>query len=164
MNKIISIFAILLFSTGAYAAGCDNGSLKGKYGYDVSGVNLVPLPAAPGFDVRSTHVVGQAKFDGAGVVSLFGTGSTAGSPLISKTGTGTYLVDSATCAATGKIIWDLLPGEKTPLISDFYMVLVHTDNSDSHSVNKAYQANVVITDSNGHSASGSFTRMVGKFK
>jgi hypothetical protein len=59
MNKIISIFAILLFSTGAYAKGCDESSLDGKFSYEVSGVNEFhnPTPVSP-LVTQSTHVVG----------------------------------------------------------------------------------------------------------
>jgi len=79
MNKIILVFAILLFSTGTYAAKCDNRSIKGNFGFEVSGVNEIPLP--PYFKnnvTRSTHVIGKAQFDGKGNIRINGIGSAAG--------------------------------------------------------------------------------------
>ena len=165
MNKIISIFAILLFSTGAYAAGCDNGSLKGRYGYEVSGVNEIPLP--PDFKItglRSTHVVGQAFFDGKGHFDVTGYGSAAGSFAERHNLTqGTYTVNSADCTATGSLTWN------TGETSEFHIVLANT--SDEHSAKKAYHASVLVsTDGKTalpvaypSSASGTLTRLNGKF-
>jgi hypothetical protein len=165
MKKIILISAVTLFSTGAYAAGCNDSSLKGKFGYEVSGVNEFPLP--PTFITkvtRSTHVVGQAFFDGKGKFDIAGYGSAAGSTA-ERTGNGTYSVNKDDCIATGTMTWN------TGETSNFLIVLDHTDNSDEHSANKAYHASVLV-DTDGKtllgtypsSASGTLTKFVGKFK
>ncbi|MDD5410761.1 MAG: hypothetical protein PHF31_04995 [Methylobacter sp.] len=164
MKKIILISAVTLFSTGAYAAGCDESSLKGKYGLEVSGVNEFPLP--PTFTTkvtRSTHVVGQASFDGNGNFNVTGYGSAAGSTAV-RSGTGTYSVNKNDCIATGNMTWN------TGETSDFLMVLDHTDNSDNNAANKAYHASVLVnTDGKTvlgtypSSASGALTKFVGKF-
>ncbi len=166
MKKIILISAVTLFSTGAYAAGCDESSLKGKFGYEVSGVNEFPL--LPNFifkTTRSTHVVGQAIFDGKSVFTITGYGSAAGS-LQAMTGTGTYTVNPVNCIAEGVLAWD------TGETSEFRMVLDHTDSSNSHVANKVYHASVLVaTDGKTiipamifpSSASGTLTRFVGKF-
>ncbi|MFZ2313630.1 MAG: hypothetical protein WAV82_13545 [Methylobacter sp.] len=164
MKKIILISAVTLFSTGAYAAGCDESSLKGKYGYEVSGVNTFPVP--PTFTTKvtqSTHVVGQANFDGNGDFTIVGFGSAAGSTA-TRTGTGTYTVDPATCTATGTLVWNTVasaPEEK----SEFYIVLDHTDNRNARADTKAYHASVLVTTAAPYSASasGSLTRFNGKF-
>jgi hypothetical protein len=176
MKKIILISAVTLFSTGVYAdphaKGCDESSLKGKYGYEVSGVNEFPLPS--GVVTRSSHVVGQAFFDGKGKFDITGMGSAAGHTA-ERTGNGTYEVNPSTCIAKGTLVWDavgLAPAET----SDFYIVLDHMDNSDGHSnehsANKAYHASVLVS-SDGQtaipgvtypsSASGTLTKFVGKF-
>ena len=180
MNKIILIFAILLFSTGTYAASCDNKTLEGTFGYEVNGVNEFPIPTSspptspPTFKnvTRSTHVVGKAQFDADNdTVEIIGKGTAAG-VLEAKTAHGTYEVDPETCIATGTILWDLpadaLPG--TPQESStFYIVMDHTDSSNKYP-NRAYHANVVVTGKTEtalgkytSSASGTLTRFVGKF-
>ncbi|MDD5411389.1 MAG: hypothetical protein PHF31_08240 [Methylobacter sp.] len=166
MKKIILISAVTLFSTGAYATGCDESSLKGKYGYEVSGVNEFPLP--PTFTTkvtRSTHVVGQAKFDGKGNFDISGYGSAAGSTA-ARTGSGTYTVNPVDCTAEGTLTWN------TGETSNFVIVLDQTDNSKSDSANRAYHSSVLVA-SDGvitglpvkypSSASGSLTRFNGKF-
>ena len=167
MNKIISIFAILLFSTGTYAGACNESSLQGRYSYEVSGFNEIPLP--PDFKntgLRSTHVVGQAFFDGKGHFDVTGYGSAAGSFAERHNLTqGTYTVNSADCTATGSLTWN------TGETSDFHIVLSNADNSDEHSSKKAYNASVLVsTDGKTllgtypSSASGTLTRLNGKYK
>ena len=130
MNKIILIFATLLFSTGAFAAnlGCTNGSLKGTYSYEVSGVNEFPFPnlASKTLVIRSTHVVGLVTFDGLGQrgldghVKFTGVGSAAGVDR-AKIGVGTYVV-RADCSVVGKMVWQ--PGN---FFSTFFMTLGQLD-------------------------------------
>ena len=166
MNKIILIFAILLFSTGTYAKGCDKRSLQGKFGFEVSGVNEFPIP--PTFTTkvtRSTHQIGQAFFDGNGHFDITGYGTAGGSMAERHNNIpGTYTVNSTDCTATGTLTWN------TGETSEFRMVLDQTDNSDEHSSNRAYHASVVVaTDGKTvlgtypSSESGSLTRFVGKF-
>ena len=185
MKKIILISAVTLFSTGVYAddshhaKGCDESSLKGQYGYEVSGVNAFPVPTSPTTFTtvtQSTHVVGQARFNGKGDFSIAGYGSAAGYTT-ELTGHGEYIVDPSTCTAKGSLKWmpDAAAGvpEQT---SNFYIVLDRIDNSDGHSnehsANKAHHASVLV-DTDGKtadptvsfpsSASGSLTKFVGKF-
>ena len=175
MKKIILISAVTLFSTGAYAGECKDNSLKGQYGYEVSGVNAFPLSTGE-VVTRSTHVVGQARFNGKGDFSIAGYGSAAGYTT-ELTGHGEYIVDPSTCTAKGSLKWmpDAAAGvpEQT---SNFYIVLDRIDNSDGHSnehsANKAHHASVLV-DTDGKtadptvsfpsSASGSLTKFVGKF-
>ena len=155
MNKIILFFATLLFSTGAFAIECNNVSLKGRFSYEVSGVNLFPLPPPNGpLVTRSTHVVGKVEFDGKGNATFNGFGSAAGSTA-QKTGTGLYAVNPD-CTATGTMNWDGSGGET----SEYWIILDQMD--DRLKPNRAYHANVVVTDNNLHSASGSLTRFVSK--
>jgi hypothetical protein len=171
MKKIILISAVTLFSTGAYAAGCDESSLKGKYGYEVSGVNEFPLP--PTFTTkvtRSTHVVGQANFDGKGSFDIAGYGTAAGFTA-TRTGSGTYTVNPLDCTAEGTLVWEAV-APAVPETSHFIIVLDHTDSRNNRADNKAYHASVLV-DSDGKtanplvafpsSASGSLTRFNGKF-
>ncbi|MFA6161834.1 MAG: hypothetical protein WC685_00210 [Methylobacter sp.] len=166
MKKIILISAVTLFSTGAYAAGCDESSLKGRYGYEVIGVNTFPVPVL-GTVTRSTHVVGQANFNGKGDFTIVGFGSAAGHSAERK-GNGTYTVDPATCTATGMLTWDLptsAPASTPAETSEFYIVLDHTDNRNARADTKAYHASVLVTTAAPYSASasGSLTRFNGKF-
>ena len=165
MHKIILIVTTLLFSTGTFAAGCGNASLIGRYSYEVSGVNAFPLPVF-GTVTRSTHVVGQVEFDGLanddglGGVIFNGFGSAAGA-LVSKTGVGTYKVaGSVDCIAEGTMQWYNDDGiTLSGLTSTFVIILDQMDNSMTP--NKAYHANVVVTDNElGHSASGSLTKLL----
>ena len=138
MKKIILISAVTLFSTGAYAAGCDESSLKGKYGLEVSGVNEFPLP--PTFTTkvtRSTHVVGQASFDGKGNFDIAGYGSAAGSTAV-RTGNGTYSVNKANCIAEGTMLWNT--GETSNFLIVLDQIEKSDDHSDEHSANKAHHA------------------------
>ena len=160
MKKIILISAVTLFSTGAYSGECKDNSLKGQYGYEVSGVNLVPLPGTtPG--IRSTHVVGQARFNGKGDFSIAGVGSAAGY-VTGRTGSGLYTVDPETCTATGNVAWTI-DGVLTGETSDVYIVLDQADGG--HSDNRAYHASLLVTSKAPYSssASGTLTRFVGKF-
>jgi hypothetical protein len=162
MYKIILIFVTLLFSTGAFAGECGNVSLQGNFSYEVSGVNSFPLPPPSGpLVTQSTHVVGKVNFDGKkkGTVTFKGFGSAAGFTA-QRTGTGSYVV-RADCTATGKIAWSA-NGLPTGETSDFWIVLDQMD--DSQSFNVAYHANVLVTDNDLHSASGSMTRRIGKFQ
>jgi len=165
MNKIILIFATLLFSTGAFAIGCNNGSLKGSFSYEVSGVNTFPLPPSNSLVTQSTHVLGQVKFDGKkdvsgnGTVTFNGFGSAAGFTA-ERTGTGSYVVNPD-CTATGKMAWSA-NGLPTGETSEYWITLDQMDNLPKP--NKAYHANVMVTDNDLHSASGSMTKLVGKFK
>jgi hypothetical protein len=167
MNKIILIFATLLFSTGAFAAnlGCNNGSLKGTFSYEVSGVNEFPFPnqLSKTFVTRSTSVVGLVYFDGLGQhgldghVKFIGVGSAAGVQR-AKTATGTYVVRSD-CSVVGQLVWQ--PGAFTSI---FFMTLNQVDVERSPYL--AYQANVLATDSDPRvqaSGSGSITRLAGRF-
>jgi hypothetical protein len=167
MNKMILIFATLLFSTGAFATnlGCNNGSLKGIFSYEVSGVNQFPYPnlLSKTLVTRSTHVVGLVTFDGLGQrgldghVKFTGVGSAAGVER-AKTATGTYVV-RADCSVVGKMVWQ--PGAFT---STFFMTLNQLDAESSPY--KAYQANVLATDTDPRvaaSGSGLITRLAGKF-
>ena len=124
MNKIIFIFATLLFSTGAFArGGCDEGSLYGNFGYEVSGVNSIPVPGV-GLVTRSTHVVGTVWFAGDGNASFKGVGSAAG-VIREKTGVGTYWVNPD-CTAEGKMTWaatDTSPAQT----STFHIILDQMD-------------------------------------
>ena len=173
-QKIILISAVTLFSTGAYAAGCDESSLKGKYGYEVSGVNEIPLLANPmdptsflGNVTRSTHVIGQVKFDGKGELTIAGYGSAAGSTAV-RTGNGTYSVND-NCIAEGTMLWNT--GETSNFLIVLDQIEKSDDHSDEHSANKAHHANVIV-DTDGKtalgtfpsSASGTLTKFVGKFK
>lgn len=156
MNKIILVFAILLFSTGTYAAKCDNRSIKGNFGFEVSGVNEIPLPSNTK-GVRSTHVIGEAQLDGKGNVTINGKGSAAGVEEERYTTSGTYQVDPGTCIVTGNLTWN------TQETSKFTIVF----NSPSSS--GAYQANVLVSsvgplDKFPSSASGTLTRLTGLFK
>ncbi|MDD5410762.1 MAG: hypothetical protein PHF31_05000 [Methylobacter sp.] len=185
MKKIILISAATLFSTGVYAdphshhaIGCGDSSLKGKYGYEVSGVNTFPVPVL-GAVTRSSHVVGQANFNGNGEFTIAGYGSAAGYTA-DRIGHGTYAVDPATCTAKGTLVWDVPVGAPfgTPAEnSEFYIVLDQMDNSDGHSDqhsanNIAHHASVLVSSdgltadskvSFPSSASGSLTKFVGKF-
>jgi hypothetical protein len=155
MYKLILIFATLLFSTGAFAKGCNNVSLQGTFSYEVSGVNSFPLPPPNGpLVTQSTHVIGKVNFDGKGNVTFKGFGSAAGQTA-ERTGTGSYEVN-ADCNATGTMNWS------TGETSDYWIELDQMD--DSQQFNRAYHANVMVTDNNLHSASGSMTRRIGKFK
>ena len=180
MKKIILISAISLISTGAYAAGCDESSLKGKYGYEVSGVNEFPLPTSPSTFInvtRSTHVIGQAFFDGKGKFDIAGYGSAAGSTT-ERTGSGTYFVNKDDCTAEGTMIWN------TGDTSNFLIVLDHmedsnddhsdgkghhsSDDKEHHSAKKAHHASMIVDSKTASglypsSASGSLTRFNGKF-
>lgn len=157
MNKIILFFAALLISTVAFAEDndngkgkdCDNGSLTGRYAYEVSGVNSFPLPE--GLVTRSTHVVGQVSFNGEGQADFIGFGSAAGQ-VVEKTGTGTYVVNPD-CTVQGTMNWEG-PGQLT---STFNIMLDQMDSNPK--TNKAYHAYVLATDNTGSSASGSITRM-----
>ena len=172
MHKIILIFATLLFSTGAFAnsKGCDNGSLRGKFSYEVSGVNEFPLGVK--MVTRSTHVVGQVTFDGSadanglGEATFRGWGSAAGVTK-SKTGSGTYMVNPANCTAEGTMQWYQDDGiTPSGLTSEYVIILDQMDNS--RSPNRTYHANVLATDNvPGHpefagSASGTLTRLIMK--
>jgi len=167
MNKIILIFAILLFSTGAYARGCDERSLRGYFSYEVSGVNAFYNPLLgnpPPLVTQSTHVVGRAVFNGqARTVDIIGKGAAAGA-LEDRIGHGSYTVDSATCIATGYIDWEVTAPAQ-PEHSEFYIVMDNQDNSDEHSSNLAYHANVVVSSDAPYSssASGSLTRYIRQF-
>lgn len=164
MKKIILISAVTLFSAGTYAASCDNSTLKGKFGYEVSGVNEFPVP--PLFITkitRSTHVVGQANFDGEGEFTITGYGSAAGE-LADRNGNGTYEVNPADCTASGTLTWN------TGETSQFRIVL---NNMDKDNGNKPYNASMLVaTDGQvtgspvkfPSSASGTLTRYNGKFK
>ncbi|WP_340123313.1 hypothetical protein [Methylobacter svalbardensis] len=161
MNKIILSFAALLISTGAFAddkgeasakdKDCDNGSLTGPYTYEVSGVNLFPLPDV-GLVTRSTHVVGQVFFDGKGRADFTGFGSTAGQ-VVDKIGTGDYKVNPD-CTVTGTMNWEG-PVAQT---STFNIMLDQIDNNPT--TKKAYHGYVLAAAADvGSSASGSITRI-----
>jgi hypothetical protein len=152
MYKIILIFATLLFSTGAFAKPCDNSTLQGTFGYEVNGVNSFPLGGS--LVTQSTHVIGRVSFDGKGKTTFKGVGSAAGSTA-ERTGTGTYVV-KADCSATGTIDWS------TGETSEYWIIPDQMD--DGPQFNRAYHANVLVTDNNLHSSSGSMTRRIGKFK
>ena len=164
MKKIILISAVTLFSAGTYAAGCNNSTLNGKFGYEVSGVNEFAVPPLFITKVtRSTHVIGQAFFDGKGNFDITGYGSAAGE-LADRTGTGTYSVNKADCTAEGTMTWN------TGETSQFRIVL---NNMDKDNGNKPYSASVLVaTDGQvtglpvkfPSSASGTLTRYNGKFK
>jgi hypothetical protein len=154
MNKIILIFAILLFSTGTYAKAknCDEGSLKGRYGYEMSGVNEFPIP--PTFTTkvsRSTHQIGHAFFDGNGNFDITGYGTAAGS-MAERTGNGTYSVNSDDCTAEGMMTWN------TGETSEFRMVL---DRTNVRVVVATYGKTALGTYPS--SESGTLTKFVGRF-
>ena len=146
-----------------------NSSLDGKFSYEVSGVNEFhyPTPVSP-LVTQSTHVVGRAEFDAEnGTVDIIGKGSAAGA-VADRNGNGTFAVDKDNCTAEGTIHWALPVGAPvgTPAeTSHFYIVLDNSDNSDKHSANKAYHANVLVSSEAPYSssASGSLHRFVGKF-
>ena len=185
MKKIILISAVTLFSTGVYAddshqvKGCDEGSLKGKYGFEVSGVNSFPIPTPTGLTpvTRSTHMVGQAYFDGQKKFDIVGYGSTAGFTA-ERTGTGTYFVNKDNCTAEGTMTWN------TGDTSNFLIVLDNMEDSSDdhsdgkehhssddkghHSAKKAHHASMIVDSKTASglypsSASGSLTRFNGKF-
>jgi len=171
MKKIILISAVTLFSTGVYAdphaKGCDESSLKGKYGFEVSGVNSFPIPTPTGLTpvTRSTHMVGQAYFDGQKKFDIVGYGSTAGFTA-ERTGTGTYSVND-NCIAEGTMHWNT--GETSNFLIVLDQIEKSDDHSDEHSANKAHHANVIV-DTDGKtalgtypsSASGTLTKFVSK--
>jgi hypothetical protein len=161
MKKIILISAVTLFSAGTYAAACDDSSLTGRFAYEVSGVNAFPTPV--GVVTRSTHVVGQAKFESDGVFTITGYGSAAG-VIETRTGTGDYTIDTNDCTASGTLTWN------TGETSQFRIALSKIDKENG---NKPYTATVLAaTDGKitglsvpfPSSASGTLTRLVGKWK
>jgi hypothetical protein len=155
MKKIILISAILLFSTGAFAqVWCNNGSLKGTYSYEVSGVNQFPLPPTGTFVTRSTSVVGQVHFDGHGKATFSGIGSAAGI-IRTKIGNGQYLVKN-NCTATGNLVW-----QSGDIPSQFSIILDHVDNKPRPYI--AYHGVVLATDPGVASASGSITKVIDEF-
>jgi len=140
MNKIILIFATLLFSTGALARGCGDLSLKGIFSYEVSGVD------SSIFGNSSTHSVGQATFDGEGNVTLIGVRTSVGGDFEPEGGTGTYKVN-ADCTASG-------------LIGTFKVAIILDQMDNVPTPNKAYHGAFAITDTDQFSGSGSLTRLV----
>ena len=167
MHKLILIFTTLLFSTGVFAKGCDEGTLVGRYSLEAKGVNnIMMLPGTPVY--RSTHLIGVVMFDGSGNVTMMAHGSTAGN-IISKTGSGSYNINADDCSATGNITWNDSDGNPVPgLITDFIMTLDQMDN-EVHP-NKAYHGYLLATDHvPGHpeldgSSSGTFTKFLNNSK
>ncbi|MFA6163973.1 MAG: hypothetical protein WC685_11150, partial [Methylobacter sp.] len=117
---------------------------------------------------RSTHVIGQAFFDGKGKFDIAGYGSAAGFTT-ERTGSGTYFVNKDDCIAEGTMTWN------TGDTSNFHIVLDHMDESDDHSddkghhsAKKAHHASMIVDSKTASglypsSASGSLTRFNGKF-
>ncbi len=136
MNKIIVIFATLLFASGAYAAPapktCSVGSLKGDaYSYIVNGVNGLIVqgnPIAP----HGTSVIGLVVFDGKSFVNFTGTGSAMGEQRV-KTGSGRYEVTDQ-CIVRGYIDW--VPSDDPNNRTNFTIVLDQLDTSEG----KPYKA------------------------
>lgn len=104
-------------------------------------------------------MIGRVSFDGDGTATFKGVGSAAGSTA-ERTGTGSYVV-KADCTATGTIAWSA-NGLPTGETSDYSIMLDQMD--DGPKFNRAYHANILVTDNNLHSSSGSMTRRIGKFK
>jgi hypothetical protein len=166
MNKMILIFATLLFSNGAFATnvgvgGCNEGSLNGAFSYEVSGVNKFPYPNASSttFLTQSTHVIGQVYFDGHGNARFAGIGSAAGESE-TKPGVGYYTVNK-NCIVEGKMTFDKYH------TTIFTLVLDTMDNKQKTYV--AYHGVVLARDTTfgdpkpRASGAGSITKVFGKF-
>ena len=83
--------AVLLAAVAAPAQKCSNQSLKGSFGYTVTGsITQTVGPLAPG----AFGAVGRLVFDGAGHVSTVRSLSDAGHVLRDDAGSGTYALDS----------------------------------------------------------------------
>ena len=163
MNKIIVIFATLLFASGAFAAGeCNVGSLKGDvYSYVVNGVNGL-IVEGQGTEPQGTSVIGLVVFDGKGFVNFSGTGSAMGQQR-AKTGTGRYIV-SAQCIVTGFL--NFVPADDPSNHTDFTIVL---DQLDTSSGKKPFEAvhGVVLATAPATQSSGSgfiARRVFGQFQ
>ena len=140
MNKIILIFATLLFSTGAFATGCDDLSLLGRFSYEISGVDASFL------NNSSTHSVGKVTFDGAGNVTLIGVRTSVGGDFEPESGNGSYHVN-ADCTASG-------------LIGTFKVAIMLDQMDNVPTPNRAYHAAIAVNDTDQFSGSGSLTRLV----
>jgi hypothetical protein len=95
MKKIFNltaagIFALLSLPTAAHAQNCNNLSLKGSFGYTVTGTivkNVGPLIAGP------FVAVGRITFDGAGGVQTVRSLNDNGTVFQNDSGTGTYTMN-----------------------------------------------------------------------
>ena len=120
-NRLYLLLVIALFAaTTSHAQLCSNRSLKGSYGYTVTGTitqNTGPLFAGP------FVAVGRIVFDGRGHVSTVRSLNDAGFPLTNDAGTGTYSVEQD-CTGT----FNITVGPPTNLIQlNLSIVLDDTD-------------------------------------
>ena len=108
------IILALVVSAPAQAAdkGCSNATLKGTFGYTITGFGTAPLPMAGPFGS-----VGTQNFDGSGNTTATALASANGNP-VPLTITGTYVVN---LDCTGVLTITISPLSATP--SHVYFVI-----------------------------------------
>jgi hypothetical protein len=152
MKSLIFMLFSSFVSFNVVAGTCSNGSLLGQYNYEFTGVQ--PYNTSIGIYSFSKHNVGRINFNGAGSVAFSGIETSSGRA-ISVNGSGSYTV-SATCTGYGTIITNY------GVVLNYWIYLDQMD--DAPVTRLAYHATLAIKNNQFESASGTITKVIGKFQ
>jgi hypothetical protein len=152
MRTSIFFIIVCLFQANAFAGTCNNGSLLGAYNYEFSGVQ--PYNTTSGILSFSNHDAGRINFNGTGFFNIGGVEIVAGRAVGIRS-SGNYSVSTA-CTASGTFTTN------TGQLVSYWIYLDQMD--DVPATRLAYHATMAIKTSAGVSASGTLTRVIGKFQ